>query len=116
MLLLVGLGNPGAKYARNRHNVGFMAADAIIRRHSFSPERARFQAMVSEGTLSGEKVLVMKPTTYMNESGRAVGEAMRFFKLSPADVVGDGTFDFEVCVVNPSGQGVVRYELRAFGE
>ncbi len=87
MLLLVGLGNPGAKYARNRHNVGFMAADAIIRRHSFSPERARFQAMVSEGMLSGEKVLVMKPTTYMNESGRAVGEAMRFFKLSPADVV-----------------------------
>ena len=87
MLLLVGLGNPGAKYARNRHNVGFMAADAIIRRHSFSPERVRFQAMVSEGVLSGEKVLVMKPTTYMNESGRAVGEAMRFFKLSPADVV-----------------------------
>jgi peptidyl-tRNA hydrolase, PTH1 family len=87
MILLVGLGNPGEKYARNRHNIGFMAADAIVRRHSFSPPRARFQGLVSEGTFGGEKAIVLKPTTYMNESGRAVGEAMRFYKLTPADVV-----------------------------
>ena len=87
MILLVGLGNPGAKYERNRHNVGFMAADAIVRRHSFSPPRARFQGIVSEGMFGGEKAIVLKPTTYMNESGRAVGEAMRFYKLTPADVV-----------------------------
>lgn len=87
MLLIVGLGNPGPKYAFNRHNIGFMAVDAIVHRHSFSPARQRFQGLVSEGTLAGEKVLVLKPTTYMNESGRAVGEAMRFFKLSPAHVV-----------------------------
>ncbi|MEQ9150817.1 MAG: aminoacyl-tRNA hydrolase [Parvibaculum sp.] len=87
MILLVGLGNPGAKYERNRHNIGFMAADAIVRRHSFSPPRARFQGLVSEGTFAGEKAIVLKPTTYMNESGRAVGEAMRFYKLTPADVV-----------------------------
>ncbi len=87
MILLVGLGNPGAKYERNRHNIGFMAADAIVRRHSFSPPRARFQGIVSEGTFAGEKAIVLKPTTYMNESGRAVGEAMRFYKLTPADVV-----------------------------
>ncbi len=87
MILLVGLGNPGEKYARNRHNIGFMAADEIVRRHSFSPPRARFQGIVSEGTLAGEKAIVLKPTTYMNESGRAVGEAMRFYKLTPADIV-----------------------------
>ncbi|MBO6633125.1 aminoacyl-tRNA hydrolase [Parvibaculum sp.] len=87
MILLVGLGNPGEKYARNRHNIGFMAADAIVRRHSFSPPRARFQGLVCEGTFGGEKAIVLKPTTYMNESGRAVGEAMRFYKLTPADVV-----------------------------
>jgi len=87
MILLVGLGNPGEKYARNRHNIGFMAADEIVRRHSFSPPRARFQGIVSEGTLDGEKAIVLKPTTYMNESGRAVGEAMRFYRLTPADIV-----------------------------
>ncbi|MBL6432319.1 MAG: aminoacyl-tRNA hydrolase [Alphaproteobacteria bacterium] len=88
MRLIVGLGNPGAKYARNRHNIGFMAVDAIHERQStFAPWRSRFKAEVSEGTLDGEKVLLMKPQTYMNESGRAVGEAARFFKLSPADVV-----------------------------
>ncbi|SDR34240.1 aminoacyl-tRNA hydrolase [Pseudovibrio sp. Tun.PSC04-5.I4] len=88
MKLFVGLGNPGPSYQNNRHNIGFMAADAIHRRHSsFGPWRARFQAQVSEGTLAGEKVLLMKPTTYMNESGRSVGEAMRFFKLAPEDVV-----------------------------
>lgn len=87
MLLLVGLGNPGPKYERNRHNIGFMAVDEIVRRHSFGAWRARFQAMTSEGRLGTEKVLAIKPTTFMNESGRAVGEAARFFKLEPEDVV-----------------------------
>ncbi|MCK7612553.1 aminoacyl-tRNA hydrolase [Roseibium sediminicola] len=88
MKLIVGLGNPGAKYAGNRHNIGFMAVDEIHRRHSgFQPWRARFQGQVSEGRLGTEKVLLLKPSTYMNESGRAVGEAMRFFKLEPDDIV-----------------------------
>lgn len=87
MLLLVGLGNPGPKYEKNRHNIGFMAVDEIVRRHSFAGWRARFQAATSEGRLGNEKVLAMKPTTFMNESGRAVGEAARFFKLAPQDVV-----------------------------
>ncbi|GAB4364428.1 MAG: aminoacyl-tRNA hydrolase [Kiloniellaceae bacterium] len=87
MLLLAGLGNPGPRYANNRHNIGFMAVDEIVRRHSFSPWRSRFQADCAEGFLDGEKVLVLKPQTYMNESGRAVGEALRFFKLAPEDVI-----------------------------
>ncbi|MCX5578025.1 aminoacyl-tRNA hydrolase [Kaistia terrae] len=87
MLLIVGLGNPGSQYALNRHNIGFMAADAIHRRHGFSPWRSRFQALVSEGTLAGRKTLLMKPQTYMNESGRAVGEAARFHKIPNADIV-----------------------------
>lgn len=82
MFLLVGLGNPGPKYERNRHNVGFMAVDEIVRRHSFGPWKARFQSQVSEGQISGQKVLALKPMTFMNDSGRAVGEAARFFKLS----------------------------------
>jgi PTH1 family peptidyl-tRNA hydrolase len=86
MLVFAGLGNPGARYAKNRHNVGFMAAEAIARRHSFSPWSRKFQAEVAEGRLGGEKVLLIKPQTYMNESGRAVGEALRFYKLSPADL------------------------------
>lgn len=87
MLLFVGLGNPGDRYADNRHNIGFMAVDEIVHRHSFAPYRARFSALVSEGVLDGEKILVVKPQTYMNESGRAVGEAMRFYKLTPADII-----------------------------
>lgn len=87
MLLLAGLGNPGPRYANNRHNIGFMAVDEIVRRHSFSPWRSRFQAHCAEGTLAGEKVLVLKPQTYMNESGRAVGEALRFHKLAPGQVI-----------------------------
>jgi len=88
MKLIVGLGNPGAKYAGNRHNIGFMAVDEIHRRQSgFQPWRARFQGQVAEGRLGPEKVLLLKPSTYMNESGRAVGEALRFFKLEPEDVV-----------------------------
>lgn len=86
MRLVVGLGNPGPKYERNRHNVGFLAVDEIVRRHSFSAWRSRFQGLTSEGDVAGEKVLILKPATFMNESGRAVGEAMRFFKLQPSDV------------------------------
>ncbi|MGE0151304.1 MAG: aminoacyl-tRNA hydrolase [Reyranellaceae bacterium] len=87
MLLLVGLGNPGARYAGTRHNIGFMAADLIVRRHGFSPWRRRFQGEAAEGALDGVRTLALKPTTFMNESGRAVGEAMNFFKLTPDDVV-----------------------------
>ena len=81
MRLFVGLGNPGSKYAHNRHNIGFLAVDSIARRHGFSPWRRRFQGETSEGTIDGEKVILLKPSTYMNESGRAVGEAANFFKL-----------------------------------
>jgi len=87
MLLLVGMGNPGPKYERNRHNIGFMAVDEIVPRHSFAAWRGRFQALTAEGHFGGEKIMAMKPTTFMNESGRAVGEAARFFKLAPEDVV-----------------------------
>ncbi|HET6518215.1 MAG TPA: aminoacyl-tRNA hydrolase [Geminicoccaceae bacterium] len=87
MLLFAGLGNPGPKYARHRHNIGFMAADAIHARHGFPPWRNRFRGLASEGTLGGERVLLLKPQTYMNESGRAVAEAARFFKLAPSEVV-----------------------------
>lgn len=88
MQIIAGLGNPGGQYARNRHNIGFMAVDEIHRRHSgFSLWRARFQGEVSEGTIGGEKVMLLKPMTYMNESGRSVGEAMRFYKLEPADIL-----------------------------
>jgi PTH1 family peptidyl-tRNA hydrolase len=86
MLLFVGLGNPGAKYARNRHNIGFMAVDEIARRHGFAPWRRRFQGESSEGTLDSERVILLKPTTYMNESGRSVQEAASFFKIGPGDV------------------------------
>jgi PTH1 family peptidyl-tRNA hydrolase len=87
MLLLVGLGNPGAKYAGNRHNVGFMAVDAIARAHGFSPWRKKFQGELAEGHIDGVRTLILKPQTFMNESGRAVGEAANFHKLSPADIV-----------------------------
>jgi len=87
MLLLVGLGNPGARYRGNRHNIGFMAVDEIVRRHGFSPWKKRFQGEVAEGVLGSERTLALKPQTFMNESGRAVGEAARFFKLEPKDVV-----------------------------
>lgn len=87
MKLLVGLGNPGDKYARNRHNVGFMALEAIADRHRFAPWRRKFSGFVADGEIGPEKVLALKPETYMNESGRAVGEAMRFLKIAPADVI-----------------------------
>lgn len=87
MKLLIGLGNPGAKYAANRHNVGFMALEHIARDHGFSPWRAKFQGHVSEGHLGREKVVLLKPATFMNLSGQAAGEAMRFYKLTSDDVV-----------------------------
>ncbi|MFP4045363.1 MAG: aminoacyl-tRNA hydrolase [Rhodosalinus sp.] len=86
MQLFVGLGNPGQKYARNRHNIGFMAVDRIAGAHGFGPWRAKFQAELAEGRLGGEKVVLLKPQTYMNLSGQSVGEAMRFYKLGPGDV------------------------------
>ncbi|TPK34099.1 aminoacyl-tRNA hydrolase [Mesorhizobium sp. B2-5-3] len=82
-LVFAGLGNPGAKYAANRHNVGFMAVDAIARRHSFSPWSKKFQGLIAEGTLGGEKIILIKPQTFMNLSGQSVGEALRFYKLGP---------------------------------
>src|SRR5438034_9852089 len=88
MLLLVGLGNPGPRYAGNRHNIGFMAVDEIVRRHGLGPWRKRCQGGAAEGTLAGEQVVALKPMTYMNESGRSVGEARRLFTLEPKDVIG----------------------------
>jgi peptidyl-tRNA hydrolase, PTH1 family len=87
MKLFVGLGNPGAQYAFNRHNVGFMAVDAIAAAHDFPAWRKRFSGVAAEGRLGGEQVLLFKPGTFMNESGRAVGEAMRFYKLDLGDIV-----------------------------
>ncbi|MDX2264266.1 MAG: aminoacyl-tRNA hydrolase [Hyphomicrobiales bacterium] len=86
MKLFVGLGNPGAQYAMNRHNVGFMALDAIAQEHDFGPWRKRFQGVASELQTGAYKLVLLKPATYMNESGRAVAEAVRFYKLTPADV------------------------------
>jgi PTH1 family peptidyl-tRNA hydrolase len=87
MRLLVGLGNPGARYAGNRHNVGFMALEAIARRHGITPWRRRFQGVAAEGSLDSERVLLLMPATFMNDSGRAVAEAVHFFKLTPHQVV-----------------------------
>ena len=86
MKLFVGLGNPGGKYAGNRHNIGFMAVDQIAADHGFGPWKARFQGETAEGRLGTEKVLLLKPGTFMNRSGQSVGEAMRFYKLDPEDV------------------------------
>jgi peptidyl-tRNA hydrolase, PTH1 family len=87
MRLFVGLGNPGAKYANNRHNIGFMAVDEIARRQGFAPWRRRFQGATSEGTLEHEKVVLLRPATFMNESGRAVQEAANFFKLGAGEII-----------------------------
>lgn len=87
MKLIVGLGNPGAKYAGNRHNIGFMAVDRIAADHGFPPWKGKFQGQLAEGRLGVEKVLLLKPETYMNNSGQSVGEAMRFYKLTPEDVI-----------------------------
>jgi peptidyl-tRNA hydrolase, PTH1 family len=86
MRLFVGLGNPGAKYAHNRHNIGFVVIDEIARRHGFAPWRRRFQGETAEGTLGGERVVLLRPLTFMNDSGRAVQEAANFFKIAPGEV------------------------------
>ncbi len=86
MQLFVGLGNPGAQYAGNRHNIGFMALDRIAADHGFGPWRSKFQGQIAEGRLGGDKVLLLKPETFMNRSGQSVGEAMRFYKLDPGAV------------------------------
>lgn len=87
MILLVGLGNPGKGYAGNRHNFGYMAVDEIIRRHSFMPERVRFQGLAAEGNIGGEKILALKPTTFMNLSGQSVGDAARFYKIPLENII-----------------------------
>lgn len=87
MLLIVGLGNPGAKYAQNRHNIGFMAVDRIAEDHGFSGWKSKFNGQINEGRLGSEKVILLKPETFMNRSGQSVGEAMRFYKLEPEDVI-----------------------------
>jgi PTH1 family peptidyl-tRNA hydrolase len=87
MHLVVGLGNPGPKYAHNRHNIGFLALDEIAARHGFGPWRGKFQGEAADGNVAGHKVLGLKPLTYMNNSGQAVGEAARFYKLEPGRVI-----------------------------
>jgi peptidyl-tRNA hydrolase, PTH1 family len=87
MKLFVGLGNPGDKYSGNRHNIGFMAVERIARAHGFSPWRKKFNALMCEGSIGSARVTLLKPETFMNDSGRAVGEAMRFLKIEPADVI-----------------------------
>jgi len=86
MLLLVGLGNPGARYVGNRHNIGFMTLEAIAKRHGIGPWRRRFAGVACEGPIGGERVLLLLPGTFMNESGRAVAEAAQFYKLAAGDI------------------------------
>jgi PTH1 family peptidyl-tRNA hydrolase len=87
MLLFVGLGNPGAKYAGNRHNIGFMAVQEIAKRHDFSAFRRKFEGVAAEGSVADSRVTLLLPGTFMNESGRAVAEAARLYKIAPSDVV-----------------------------
>ncbi|KIN60207.1 Peptidyl-tRNA hydrolase [Sulfitobacter noctilucae] len=87
MKLIVGLGNPGAKYARNRHNIGFMALDRMASDHGFGPWKGKHQGAISEGRFGSERAILLKPETFMNNSGQSVQAAMRFYKLDPADVV-----------------------------
>ena len=87
MWLIVGLGNPGSEYERNRHNIGFMAVDEIASTHNFKPYKAKYKGEYVEGSIGGEKVALLKPMTYMNESGRAVGEAARFYKIPTSNII-----------------------------
>src|SRR5699024_5545264 len=87
MHLIAGLGNPGPKYAQHRHNVGFMAVEAVADVHGFPPFRSRFQARMAEGRMAGERVILLQPQTFMNESGRSVADAARFYRLSPNQVI-----------------------------
>jgi PTH1 family peptidyl-tRNA hydrolase len=86
MQIWAGLGNPGAEHSMQRHNVGFMTADAIAEVHGFGAVKRNFQGWTQDGRIAGEKILLLKPATFMNKSGQAIGEAMRFYKLSPEDV------------------------------
>ena len=86
MLLWVGLGNPGREHARQRHNIGFMALDAIARRHGFGPWRSRFKGEIAEGSIAGQRITLLKPQTYMNASGQSVQPAAAFHKIPPSDV------------------------------
>ena len=103
MLILAGLGNPGPKYEHTRHNIGFMAVDAIARRWNFAPWRSKFQGQATEGTIGSERVLLLKPQTFMNESGRSVGEALKFYKLEPDAL---GRFDEAEQIYREAAQGV----------
>ena len=87
MILLVGLGNPGSDYERNRHNIGFMAIDAIADQFGFSPLRQKYKGLYAEGTIKGEKVALLKPQTYMNESGKSVAEVAKFYKITTSDII-----------------------------
>ncbi|HEX4556667.1 MAG TPA: aminoacyl-tRNA hydrolase, partial [Xanthobacteraceae bacterium] len=87
MRLIVGLGNPGSRYARNRHNIGFMTADAIARRYGFPAFRGRFKGELSEGVIGGARRLLLRPQTFMNDSGDSVLAAMSFYKIAPEDIV-----------------------------
>jgi PTH1 family peptidyl-tRNA hydrolase len=87
MIVIVGLGNPGPKYAKNRHNIGFMAVERIADAHRIGPFRQRFQGLIADGAIDGERVALLMPTTFMNDSGQSVGDAMRFFKLGVASVI-----------------------------
>jgi PTH1 family peptidyl-tRNA hydrolase len=87
MKIFAGLGNPGASHALNRHNIGFMAVEAIAEMHGFGPWKSRFLGLASEGRIGAHKLILLKPATFMNESGRSVGEAVRFFKVEPAEAL-----------------------------
>ncbi len=87
MILIAGLGNPGPRYAKNRHNIGFMAIEAIAAAHRIGPFRARFQGLVADGAIGGARAALLMPQTFMNESGRSVGEAMRFYKIDVGSVI-----------------------------
>ena len=87
MLLLVGLGNPGLRYENNRHNVGYMVVDDIVQQYSFGTYRSKFRGQVADGVIRGQRILVLKPETFMNESGRSVQKAMRFYKIAPRNVI-----------------------------
>lgn len=87
MWLVVGLGNPGTDYAGNRHNIGFMAVDDLVRRHSFSGWRAKYSGELADGEIAGQRVLALKPMTYMNRSGQSVGEVARFYKIPPENII-----------------------------
>ncbi|NVE93755.1 aminoacyl-tRNA hydrolase [Altererythrobacter lutimaris] len=86
MQIWAGLGNPGPKYAMHRHNVGFMAVDVLAEMHGFGPVQKKFQGWIQEGTIGSDKILLLKPATFMNESGRSIGEALRYYKLGPQDL------------------------------